>query len=172
VALAHLTRLFHPVCIGMICVQDKQLCVLLKLQVLSAVSCIHVGILYIRWLHITPVLHQLLAGKILNSVYFYGGLLCRALGVSVCQHHLSSVTHVLWLNGTSYQKAVWTTVSVSFFYLATDCCVNGFCCFAAYNFFWSAHFLELLLYQVKPICTSTFPDIVEGFVTRCMFCAI
>ena len=47
-------------------VQDQQLCLFLKLQVLSAVSPILVDILSVRLLHITAVLHQVLAGKTLN----------------------------------------------------------------------------------------------------------
>ena len=42
--------------------QDQQLCLLFQLQVLSAVSAVLAGILYLRGLHISAVLYQVLGG--------------------------------------------------------------------------------------------------------------
>ena len=65
------TILFQQLYAGMICMQDQQLCLLLKLQVLSALSRIHADVLPFRRLHFDAVLRQVLAGKMLNSVIFY-----------------------------------------------------------------------------------------------------
>jgi len=54
-----------------ICAQDQQLCLLFKLQVLSAVSGLHIGVLSVRSLHVNAVLHHVLAGKTPKSVLLF-----------------------------------------------------------------------------------------------------